>query len=109
MRAFSPTQFLPINLSRDSAGHWRAEFDELRLLAGITWRSYIHSFNSNARYVGCIPLDIKVPAAERPQVEELLKELNCFPVFLEEEVLRSHYYGFCKKVLWPVLHSSVNM
>ena len=43
------------------------------------------------------------------KAQELLKELNCFPVFLEEEVLRSHYYGFCKKVLWPVLHSSVNM
>ena len=59
--------------------------------------------------MGCIPLGIEVPVAEGPQVEELLKELNCFPVFLEEEVLRSHYYGFCKKVLWPVLHSSVNM
>ena len=44
--------------------------------------------------MGCIPLGIEVPVAERPQVEELL---------------RSHYYGFCKKVLWPVLHSSVNM
>lgn len=43
------------------------------------------------------------------QVEEILKELNCFPVFLDEEVLRSHYHGFCKKILWPVLHNSVNM
>ena len=42
-------------------------------------------------------------------LEEILKELNCFPVFLDEEVLRSHYHGFCKKILWPVLHNSVNM
>ena len=81
----------------------------MRLLAGITWKSYIHSFNSNARYVGCIPLGIDVPVSERHQVEEILKELNCFPVFLDEEVLRSHYHGFCKKILWPVLHNRVNM
>ena len=59
--------------------------------------------------MGCIPLDIDIPKSERHQVENLLKGMNCFPVFLEEETLRNHYYGFCKKVLWPVLHTSANM
>lgn len=39
------SQFLPINLTRRPDGHWRAEFDELRLLAGITWKSYYQTFN----------------------------------------------------------------
>lgn len=39
------SQFLPINLTLRSDGHWRAEFDELRLLAGITWKSYYQTFN----------------------------------------------------------------
>ena len=64
---------------------------------------------SQARYVGCIPLGIDVPVEERGEVEYVLRALNCFPVFLEEEVLRKHYHGFCKKILWPVLHNSVNV
>ena len=59
--------------------------------------------------MGCIPLDIEIPPSDRQEVEEALRELNCFPVFLDESVLRQHYHGFCKKILWPVLHSSVNM
>lgn len=59
--------------------------------------------------MGCIPLDIEIPPSDRQEVEEVLRELNCFPVFLEESVLRQHYHGFCKKILWPVLHTSVNM
>ena len=39
------SQFLPINLTRRKDGHWKAEFDELRLLAGITWKSYYGTFN----------------------------------------------------------------
>ena len=65
--------------------------------------------SSQARYVGCIPLDIEIPPCDRQEIEEVLRELNCFPVFLEESVLRQHYHGFCKKILWPVLHNSVNM
>lgn len=64
---------------------------------------------SQARYVGCIPLGIDVPVSERGKVEEALRQLNCFPVFIDEKVLKGHYHGFCKKVLWPVLHNSVNM
>ena len=43
------------------------------------------------------------------KVEEALRQLNCFPVFIDGKVLKGHYHGFCKKVLWPVLHNSVNM
>lgn len=39
------SQFLPINLKKTDDGHWEAEFDELRLLAGITWKSYYQTFN----------------------------------------------------------------
>lgn len=64
---------------------------------------------SQARYVGCIPLGIDIPEEEQDEVEEVLRQLNCFPIFLQEDILRKHYHGFCKKILWPVLHNSVNM
>ena len=50
-----------------------------------------------------------MPVSERGKVEEALRQLNCFPVFIDEKVLKGHYHGFCKKVLWPALHNSVNM
>ena len=66
-------------------------------------------YHSQARYVGCIPLGIDIPEEEQGEVEEVLHQLNCFPVFLQEDVLKKHYHGFCKKILWPVLHNSINL
>ena len=40
------SQFLPVNLTKTKEGRWKAEFDELRLLAGITWKSYYQTFNT---------------------------------------------------------------
>ena len=62
-----------------------------------------------ARYIGCIPLGIDIPESEQDEVVEVLHQINCFPVFLKEDILRLHYHGFCKKILWPVIHNSVNM
>ena len=64
---------------------------------------------SQARYVGCIPLGIDIPEEEQEEVEFALRQLNCFPVFLQETILREHYHGFCKKIMWPVIHNSVDM
>ncbi len=38
------------------------------------------------------------------RVVELLKLLNCAPVFLSSEDLESFYFGFSNKTLWPLFH-----
>lgn len=79
----------------------------IKPLIGFYLISFI--YHSQARYVGCIPLGIDIPEEEQGEVEEVLHQLNCFPVFLQEDVLKKHYHGFCKKILWPVLHNSINL
>jgi trehalose 6-phosphate synthase/phosphatase len=46
-----------------------------------------------------------VPIAERRAVEECLRKLSCVPVWIDETLLDQMYNGFCKGVLWPVLHN----
>eukprot|EP01062_Namystynia_karyoxenos_P060490 TRINITY_DN520_c0_g1_i3.p1 TRINITY_DN520_c0_g1~~TRINITY_DN520_c0_g1_i3.p1 ORF type:complete len:1189 (+),score=333.31 TRINITY_DN520_c0_g1_i3:150-3569(+) len=37
----------------------------------------------------------------------LISQHNCIPIFLEEHEVASYYGGFCKGVLWPMLHYSL--
>jgi len=46
-----------------------------------------------------IPLSVQ----EKIQ-EEMMRENNSFPIFLEEEISRLHFEGFSKGVLWPLFH-----
>lgn len=42
------------------------------------------------------------------EIEFLVAELakmNCTPVFLDTEVQRLAYHGYCKQILWPVFHN----
>lgn len=46
-----------------------------------------------------------VPRAERHLVEACLRPLNCVPVWIDPNLFGEMYNGFCKGVLWPVLHN----
>jgi trehalose 6-phosphate synthase/phosphatase len=46
-----------------------------------------------------------VPRAERHLVEACLRPLNCVPVWIDAHLFGEMYNGFCKGVLWPVLHN----
>lgn len=42
---------------------------------------------------------------DRQQVEDhLLKEFNCYPVYLSDELADRHYNGFSNSILWPLFH-----
>jgi trehalose 6-phosphate synthase/phosphatase len=42
---------------------------------------------------------------DREIVRNLLEQMKCIPIFLDPAVRQSHYYGFCKQVLWPAFHN----
>lgn len=46
-----------------------------------------------------------VPSAERHLVEECLRPFHCVPVWVDPTLFGEMYNGFCKGVLWPVLHN----
>ena len=43
--------------------------------------------------------------ADREIVRGILEQMKCIPIFLDPAVRQSHYYGFCKQVLWPAFHN----
>jgi trehalose 6-phosphate synthase/phosphatase len=42
---------------------------------------------------------------DREIVRNILEQMKCIPIFLDPMVRQSHYYGFCKQVLWPAFHN----
>lgn len=51
---------------------------------------------------------LQLPEATEAEKEELrlvLKEMNCFPIFIPSETHSNHYLGMCKQVYWPAFHN----
>ena len=46
----------------------------------------------------------KISKQEKQQISNKLKEQNYHPVFLSAREIRSYYYGFCNKTIWPLFH-----
>jgi trehalose 6-phosphate synthase/phosphatase len=96
---------LPMRLSPPSRNS-----EEGRQDWGITWddsRSVISSLrvlraDMDVRYIGCPPIECS--RDERESLEEALERENCVPVFVQHELRRQWFDGFCKLVLWPLFH-----
>jgi trehalose 6-phosphate synthase/phosphatase len=98
--------FLPVILNRSDDGKWSAEWDYEMLLSMQThlrvtrvgvvkWRGWHGNTQEKAG----------VPRNERRLVEECLLPFNCVPVWVDPILFGEMYNGFCKGVLWPVLHN----
>lgn len=102
--------FLPIILHRSTAGEWTADWDYEMLLSMQThlrvtrvgvvkWRGW----HGNTGGEGSP--EAGVPRSERHKVEECLQRFNCVPIWIDPNLFGEMYNGFCKGVLWPVLHN----
>ncbi|MCK4859986.1 MAG: bifunctional alpha,alpha-trehalose-phosphate synthase (UDP-forming)/trehalose-phosphatase [Candidatus Omnitrophica bacterium] len=51
-----------------------------------------------------IPSD-KLSKKEKKRIEtKLIREHNCYPLFLSKRNIEKYYYGFFNKTLWPLFH-----
>ena len=118
--------FLPVNLKRSEDGKWTADWDYEMLLSMQThlrvtrigvvkWRGWHgnkipsnpnnqSNHTSNDSSIGGSP-EMGVPRSERHLVEECLRPFHCVPVWVDPILFGEMYNGFCKGVLWPVLHN----
>lgn len=105
-RVITVTMHLPVVLSRDPAsGRWTARWDDF---AGFgVFGGCLDGMFKETLFVGC--LYDYVPEHERPAVARALLQLNCFPVFVEKDIMALHMEGFCKAVLWPAFHNVVDL
>ncbi|KAH7688210.1 trehalose 6-phosphate synthase/phosphatase protein [Dioscorea alata] len=57
-------------------------------------------------HVGTFPLFVS-PDLQEEIAELLLSRFNCVPVFVPPETHSLFYHSFCKRHLWPLLHSQL--
>lgn len=102
--------FLPVHLHRTNDGKWSADWDYEALLSMQThlrvtrvgvvkWRGWHGNKGADGSPEG------GVPESERHLVEECLRPFHCVPVWVDPSMFGEMYNGFCKGVLWPVLHN----
>jgi hypothetical protein len=55
-------------------------------------------------WVGTISISDLTPS-EKSFVIILLGTMDCIPVFLDDQLAKDAYQGFCKMIMWPVFHN----
>ncbi|KAL5987590.1 putative alpha,alpha-trehalose-phosphate synthase [UDP-forming] 9 [Asimina triloba] len=92
---------LPLLAQKDSAtGGWSFSLDEDSLL--LQMKDGLSS-GTEVIYVGSLKVDIEAKKQEEV-AQKLLEEFHCIPTFLDPDLQRKFYHGFCKKQLWPLFH-----
>lgn len=99
------TRSLPFKLiSEDAQSQWRAEFPENITVDGATETYMCLHENYNCIWIGSVHGEIE-PSEQNTLREQLLQDRQYYPVFLDSKKERMFYHGFCKTVMWPILHS----
>jgi trehalose 6-phosphate synthase/phosphatase len=103
-RIFFVCYHLPVVVVQNrGTGQWQASWSE-SILAKTEGSQILSTYQ--AYWVGTVtthpPLQTE---ADRATVRAILEDMKCIPIFLDPAVRHSHYYGFCKQVLWPAFHN----
>ncbi|WVQ85139.1 alpha,alpha-trehalose-phosphate synthase [UDP-forming] [Cryptococcus sp. DSM 104549] len=90
---------LPVTISKDDKGEYHFKMSSGGLVSALSGCKKTMSFT----WIGWPGKDI--PVADREVVNSrLLKEYNCYPVYLSDELADRHYNGFSNSILWPLFH-----
>jgi trehalose 6-phosphate synthase/phosphatase len=109
--AFSPDNriffvcfHLPVVVVQNAVtGEWQASWTE-SILAKTEGSQILSTYQ--AHWIGTVTTHPPLQTdKDRETVRAILEEMKCIPIFLDPEVRRLHYYGFCKQVLWPAFHN----
>jgi trehalose 6-phosphate synthase/phosphatase len=98
---------LPVILKKSEKG-WSAEWSKDSLIA--------RSEESVAEdmqvfWVGTVSTSMaggsegKMSAADQAELIALLSSMNCIPIFLDAELSRQCFNGYCKSVIYPTMHN----
>ena len=100
---------LPVNLKFDEESEtWSATWSED--VSGIGWsgnKSWESAGYRRVAHVG-VP-NAFVPLEQQDEVERLLEEMECYPVYLGAQEASTHYQGYVKGVLHPTFHNIIDL
>ena len=103
-------QWLPIKLTRTAPHQYTAEYDDIHPFLGVPWNQIVHNGESSVlKFIGCINTQMEIPVEDQPILEKLLNAYGCYPLYIPQEDFKKYYYGFCKRILWPLLHDVVDL
>ena len=78
----------------------------------ITWAESLIAKSENSvasamqtTWIGTISVGKNITASEKEWLVQALSAMNCIAVFLDADIARDSYKGFCKTVMWPVFHN----
>ena len=96
---------LPIRTTEQADGTWSVTWQDTRSYLSAL-RSLTKSYGQyDVKWVGIPNNDSgPVPKDRQEAYEELLAEHNCIPVWVLPNLFERFNTGFCRKVLWPLLH-----
>jgi len=101
-RIFLVCYHLPVTVAKNEvSGEYTAEFTES--LIAKTEHGSITKTNETF-WLGTVSTKAE-SEEEREKIRSVLKPLNCFPLFFDDETVDSFYFGMCKQILWPTFHN----
>lgn len=90
---------LPVTIDKDSKGEYHFKMSSGGLVSALSGCKKTMKFT----WIGWPGKEI--PVADRELVNSrLLKEYDCYPVYLSDELADRHYNGFSNSILWPLFH-----
>eukprot|EP00752_Nemacystus_decipiens_P011628 g10323.t1 len=94
---------LPLTLKKDWIGSWQAEWNES--LIAKTEDSV--SARIPTHWVGTVssPDGKEFTEQDEKAITQVLKPMNCTPIFVPLAITRGSYLGYCKQILWPAFHN----
>lgn len=103
-RIFFVCFHLPVVVVQNqTTGQWQASWSE-SILAKTEGSQILSTYQ--AYWVGTVTTHPPLQTKEDVEtVRSLLDDMKCIPIFLDATMRQSHYYGFCKQVLWPAFHN----
>ena len=77
-----------------------------------TWNyEHILSFQTNldVKWVGSVLYNGSVSVEDGEIITQLLRPMNCYPIFLDKATHDNFYNIFCKQKLWPIFRLSATI
>ena len=90
---------LPLNITRDASGGFVVTWDDNSVLNKVAL-----NLPTKVVWVGYVSIEV-AKGEEEMLAELLLEEYQCVAVFLEPELLKKFYHGFCRNYLRPIFHN----
>lgn len=97
------TFILPLTIEREADGGWHIAWNP----DAVTAKKGEHMTQSKrVLWIGCPGVSVD-GEEEQASLTAALERFSCVPLYLEPELHKTFYFGFCRSFLWPTFHNVI--